>query len=292
MEPEKNLEKNPPKPIVETLAGDMAKALENNQGGVIKKIIEGEEEREKEKKNTSPESRRNKIFLVTSICLILAGGALLSYFWSGRPAGTAAIAPEFTPLIFTDKSDFVESAGLKPKEIIQSLENHADTSGLKPNGIVAVYLTLKGEKVGLRQFLSLLKMNFAPDTNPILVKDSFMVGRVNVEGSEEKAKGFFILLQARSAGDIFDSLRIWEEKMFYDLHDFFGESVTAANNYLLTKDFEDKIVENKNARVLADNEGNIVLMYVFADNDSVVIADSPEAVREIILRLGAKQTKE
>ena len=294
MEPEKKLEKNPQKPIVETFASDMADVLENDQGGLIKKIIEGEEAREKEKKNSSPESKRNKIFLATSILLLFAGAALLFYFWAGRPGGTVEIAPEFTPLIFTDKSTFVEVAGLKRQEIIQSVLNQTKPTGLKRTGIVAAYLTQNGEKVGLRQFLSLLKMSFTPEANPILVSDSFLMGRINVQneaaGTEEK--GFFILLKARSAGDIFDSLRAWEEKMFYDLHDFFGISLTSDKNYLLTKDFEDNVVENKNARVLSDNEGNLVFLYAFADNTSVVITDSPEAVREIILRLGAKQKKE
>src|SRR3989344_1211532 len=137
MEPEKKLEKNPQKPIVETFASDMADVLQNDQGGLIKKIIEGEEAREKEKKNSSPESKRNKIFLATSIVLLFAGTALLFYFWSGRPGGTTEIPAESAPLIFTDKSSFVETSGLKSGEIIQSILNKLDPAGLKRNGIIA-----------------------------------------------------------------------------------------------------------------------------------------------------------
>jgi len=79
--------------------------------------------------------------------------------------------------------------------------------------------------------------------------------------------------------------------MFYDLHGFFGIGITSETNYLLTKNFEDGIVENKNARILYDNEGKIILMYVFADDTSVVITDTQETVHEIMLRLASGQIK-
>ena len=50
-------------------------------------------------------------------------------------------------------------------------------------------------------------------------------------------------------------------------------------------------MQNKNARVLRDKEGVIILMYVFADDKSVVVADSEEAVRIVKERLAAGEVK-
>lgn len=294
METEKNLEPNSPKPNVKTYADDMAEFLSSDQAGMIKKIIEEEEGREQEKKNSSPESRRNKIFLAASAALVVLGASLFVYFF-GRPPGTIEIVPQFAPIIFTDKSAFLEIGGLKKEEIIQSILNKTNPSGLKPNGVVAIYLTSSGAQVGMRQFLQIFELNFTPDANQALVSDSFMLGRVNVvsAGTEAPDTGFFVLLKTRSAADIFDALRAWEPKILYDhLHEFFSLEITSENNYLVTKEFEDGLVENKNARILRDEEGNIILMYVFADNNSVVITDSTEAAREVILRLNAKEMKE
>jgi len=80
--------------------------------------------------------------------------------------------------------------------------------------------------------------------------------------------------------------------MFSDLHGLFGIELTSDTGYLLTKNFEDGIVGNQNARVLKDNDGNIVLASVFIDNTSVVIAKSPEAVQEVISRLTANKIKQ
>ncbi len=99
----------------------------------------------------------------------------------------------------------------------------------------------------------------------------------------------------RSLTDVFQNLRSWETKMFSDLHAFFGYSLSSENEQLLTKKFKDSIVENKNARVLYQNDkentDSISMLYVFANNDSVVITKSPFTVREIILRLASNQIK-
>jgi hypothetical protein len=79
--------------------------------------------------------------------------------------------------------------------------------------------------------------------------------------------------------------------MFSDMRGFFGISLSADTKYLLTKNFEDGIVVNKNARILYDKDNNIVMMYIFADDNSVIITNSTNAAREVILRLAASQIK-
>ena len=49
--------------ITQTYAQDMAKVIEDDKGGLIKKIIHGEEERESQKRNMSPESKKNRFFI-------------------------------------------------------------------------------------------------------------------------------------------------------------------------------------------------------------------------------------
>jgi len=95
----------------------------------------------------------------------------------------------------------------------------------------------------------------------------------------------------RSLTDIFDAMHSWEEKMFFDLHEFFGIDVTAETKYLLTKEFQDSIVKNKNARILYASDNQIVIMYILANDTSVVITNTKNAGEEIMLRLAASQIK-
>jgi len=54
--------------IVETYAEDMAKVLENDKSGIIRKIIYEEEKHEIEKRNLSPQSQKKINFLCLQVC--------------------------------------------------------------------------------------------------------------------------------------------------------------------------------------------------------------------------------
>ena len=48
--------------------------------------------------------------------------------------------------------------------------------------------------------------------------------------------------------------------------------------------FHDKLIKNKNVREFTDNSGNVLLLYSFIDNNTLVIAQSEAALGEIITR--------
>jgi hypothetical protein len=86
-------------------------------------------------------------------------------------------------------------------------------------------------------------------------------------------------------------MRAWEEKMFSDLHGFFGFEISTETKSLLNENFQDGIIQNKNARILYDANKKIVMMYIFADDDSVIITNTEDAAKEIMLRLAASRVK-
>ena len=277
--------------VVETYAEDMAKVIENDKEGLIKKIIHGEEERETEKRNLSPESKKNRLFMLISFILILVSLAIFLFFFLKNEINTVEVEKQPAQIIFIDKSDFIEVGGLNKDKIAQTLRNVINATEVKPGGVEGIHLTIDKRTVGLKEFIALIEGNLTPDVN--FVSDNFLLGVVNntAQLAPPSGKDFFILLKMRSIPDIFDSLHAWENKMFFDLHGFFGVDISAGTNYLLTANFEDAIIENKNARILYDKERNIVLMYVFADDNSVIITDTENAVHEIMLRLAASKLK-
>ena len=271
--------------IIETYAEDMAKVLESDKGGMIKKIIHEEEEHEMVKKNFSPESKKNKIFMLIGLVFIVLGAVILSAFVFNREVPTVSVEKQFTPIIFTDKSVFLEVKDLKPEEISQTIANEVAGTQVKNGGVEGIYLTLDKKIVGLRQLISLIKGNFVPPEN-VFLSDNFLMGVVN-----DETKDPFILIKVRSLADVFDSFRAWENKMFTDLRGLFDVAISPETKYLLTANFDDGIVENKNARILHDKNGGIVMMYIMADDNSVVITNTVNAAREIMLRLASSQVK-
>ena len=304
--------------VIETYAEDMAQVLENDKGGLIKKIIHEEEEHEAEKRNLSPQSKKNQFFMLLGLLLILASFTTLFFFVSQKDAPNIPAQEQFRPIIFTDKSVLVEVAGLKKSEIEKKVLDEINTTTIKVGGVEGIYLTVNKSLIGLRKFIESIDSNFIPgDRN--FIDDNFLMGVVNSKiksamlntpapptlgGSQDKfisslrneptpptSKDFFILLKIRSMADVFNAMRSWENKIFPDLHGFLGVELSPDTKYLLTKNFEDGIVENKNARILYDQENKIVIMYVFADDNSVIITTTENAVDEIILRLASSEVK-
>ncbi len=273
--------------IVQTYADDMASVLENDTEGLIKKIIHGEEEHEKEKKNLSPESKKNKLFMLVSFLLIFLALLIFFFFFFRKTANTVPVQNQFVPIIFNDQIANIEVSGLNKDQAAEAVLKQINVAKIKSGGLEGIYLTENKQIIGLRRFVAIIKSSFAPDVNPLFVNDNFLMGIVNGE-----TKDFFILIKVRSTADIFDALRAWEGKMFFDLHGFLGIKLSSDTSYLLTKSFEDGIVNNKNARIIYDKDGKIVLTYVFADDNSVIITNSQNAVQEIMLRLASAQKKQ
>jgi len=280
--------------IVETYAEDMAKVIENDTEGLVKKIIHGEEKHEAEKENQSPESKKNKLFMFVSFLLIFLALAILSFFLFRKTPNTVPVESQFVPIVFNDQMVNVEVLDFSKDQIIQAVLDQINATRTTSGELEGIYPTENKQIIGLRKFFALIKSNFVPGDNPTFVNDNFLMGIVNGEMNSVGVtdKGFFILLKVRSAADIFDALRAWEPKMLSDLHGLLGINLGSNTNYLFSKDFEDGIVENKNARILYDKDSKIVLMYVFADDNSVIITDSQNAVHEIILRLASASKKQ
>jgi hypothetical protein len=272
--------------IVETLAEDMAKVLEDDKSGIIKKIINEESKHEEVKMNSSPNSKKNRIFIFISFLFFLAGLAVLFYSLSLKKVDTVPIKGQFTPIIFIDQNTFLEIKDLKKDEIAQTVLNESNATKVKNGGVEGIYLSYNKKVIGLRQFIQYIKANFTPNNNTLFVSDNFLMGVVN-----DETKDFFILLKMRSITDIFDAMRAWEKKMFFDLHGFFGIDISSETKDFLTTDFEDGIVENKNARILYDKNGHIVMMYIYADDNSIIITNTEKAAREVMLRLTTSQVK-
>ena len=233
--------------------------------------------------------------MLIGFILIFLALLVLSYFLLKKGnTNSVVVEKQFVPIIFNDKSTFIEVSTYHREEVIQIILSQINNNKTKIGGIEGIYLTENKEIVGLRRFISIIKSNFVPDENKLLVDDNFLMGSMltGLKSSSPTAGDFFILLKTRSISDIFISMRAWEEKMFTDLHKFMDINLSAETNYLFTKDFEDGIVKNKNARILRDKDGGIVLMYVFADENSVIITGSEPVTNEIILRLASSEKKQ
>lgn len=270
---------NPKTKVVHTLSDDMTDVLGENQGGVVRQIIKEQEEREAYAERMSPGSEQNRVFVIMSALLLLFSLAGLLYIVFTRQASTVSVDKQFRPVIYVDRTGFVPTDGKKKQEILSSLTNALNSSAVRRGSVEGYFLTRGEHVLGFGEFADALLENL-PGGALKYIDDEFLVGQLRMGDPEP-----FVLLGVRSFQDIFPIMRDWEQKMFLDFHDMFGIEVGPSTSYLINKDFEDGISSNKNARILYASDGSIALMYVFADEEHVVITQSHEATTEVIRRL-------
>jgi hypothetical protein len=278
---------------VKTYTADMVKAIESDKEGLIKKIIHEDEEHEALKKNLSPKSRKNRLFMFISLLLIiLALASLVFLAFFNEEIQTTPVALPVASIIFTDQTTFKAIDGLAKEKIVETVLNQVNNTKTKIGGIEGIYLVENKKVIGFKEFFILLESSLTKDQTNFF-NDNFLLGtfKSGLSSVSPNIGDLFILLKVRSFTDIFPAMRSWENKMLYDLHGFFAINLSPENNYLFTKNFEDSIVANKNARILKDNDGKIVLMYVFADDNSIIITNSELATREVVLRLNSSKIK-
>ncbi|MCX6751344.1 MAG: hypothetical protein NT161_01070 [Candidatus Nomurabacteria bacterium] len=278
---------------VETYTADMVKAIESDKGGLIKKIIHEEEEHEAEKVNLSPGSKKNRTFMFIGMVLVFLALVVLVFLaFFNNKINTVPVVPQASSIIFTDQTDFTPIDGLTKEKIAETISNEANNTKVKIGGVGGIYLTENKKVVGFSRFSTLIK-NSLTASQIGLINDNFLLGtfKSGLSSISPNIGDLFILLKVKSFSDIFPVMQSWESKMLYDLHGFFGVKLSPETNYLFTKNFEDGIVANKNARILKDNDGQIILMYVFADDNSIILTKSENAVSELILRLNSSQIK-
>ena len=289
--------------IVRTYSEDMANVIETNEDGIIKKIIKEQEEHEAIKKNLSPESAKNKLFMLVGFILIVSALALLAFLILFRnKISTVEVKNQFVPIIFTDNTEYKEVAGFAKNKITQTILDEIKNTKIKPGKIESIYLTENKKIIGLRRFIALIKSSFVPG-DAVFIDDNFLIGITDLEtdsfstsedttlADKSAGKNLVFILRGRSFLDIFSPMKNWESSMFSDMHGFFGIDINADNNYLLTKDFDDGIVNNKNARILHDKDNNLVFEYVFTDQNSVILGNNDQSIQEAMSRLISMQIK-
>ena len=72
----------------------------------------------------------------------------------------------------------------------------------------------------------------------------------------------------------------WETNMFFDLQELFNLDFSIEKNK-----FTDELLMNKDVRILKSIEDETLLIYTFADQQTLVIADNAETFRALINRL-------
>lgn len=227
--------------------------------------------------------------LLTFLSLILVAGGIFGglYFYSKSPlaniSGTQVVPNgTYRGLLASNIQKKVILGTLIEKRIEDVLAYERTQVKLEPNQVLELYF-IKGSGdesflITSEEFLS-LSTNRSPETIRRSLLDKFMFGFHRNSTSIEP----YVVLKTEFFQNTFTGMLKWEPEIQEDTKVWLSGKDVAAQT------FEDKVLKNKDIRVLKDGSGTPLILYGFLDKETLVITTNEETFLEILDRF-EKQT--
>lgn len=282
--------------VLRTYTSDMAEAIRENEVSVIKIAMAEKEKREQEELFKKAEgSSFSKVLLILGgiifIILAIFGSRYLLQKKKEKEIPQNNINNIETFISYDSKS-YIDTTNINKESFIAITKREQQTN---PTLIKALFPTRSiGEvqtMLTTSEFLSLIRST-APGALTRSLSDIYLMGKyANPNATNTKDRSAtFLIFQTTDYNLSYASMLDWEKTMLSDLYEVFDMNVANISG-LFEKNWDDVIINNKDARVLYGNNGEGVLYYVFVNKNNFVITDNTAALKEIIDRLLIKNAK-
>lgn len=122
-------------------------------------------------------------------------------------------------------------------------------------------------------------VNFMPKSLARSLGNKFMVG---VYTNKKKENTPFLVLTTDSKSQAFAGMLDWEKSISGDFYELFGINTV---NEVSGSIFRDKVIDGKDARILYKDVGDVVVLYSFANINTIILTTSEEVLTTLLQRL-------
>ncbi|MHB1330649.1 MAG: hypothetical protein ACYCY6_01640 [Minisyncoccota bacterium] len=280
---------------IRTFEGDVADAIKKQNESLIS-IHRAEEKKRDAIKTLAPDTEKKPnhhegvkaLGMAILTIIFIAGGGYGAYYAFNTYNVITAPPPDTTPVnqfIGAGVTTDIDASTLTRDETI-SLVSSSRSTPRDANAIEHLELrrgTLHdSELLSTESFLTRLASN-APRALIRSFNDLFMLG---ILGSNPAHT--ILLIKLDSFENAFPGMLEWESKLRDDILPLFA-STERIQTVPLNPSFEDKTIQNHDARVMKNMSGETVLIYGFFDNSILIITDEEETFRTIINRLQSEK---
>lgn len=305
---------------LQTFQGDIASAVQGQHMSAVTMAAAEATRRENSPiQDSVPAPEKESHFLRTAIFFFLgiflfASSVGLVWFALLQNYASAPVAVA-SPFIATDAIELVDiTPNDNAASVLQKLKAATDAVSLSLGLVAELRVQYPATTpntqpafVDARTLLNILAPSL-PDTFIRAVQPTYLLG-VHVIGVNQP----FLLLQVDSYEQAYAGMLAWERSMRSDLSPVFvytpapktpqipsvqqtpaatstatstatSAQESAVASFVAT-DFTDKIVKNRDARVLQTADGSVYFLWTFLDRSTILITTDPETLQEITLRL-------
>jgi hypothetical protein len=237
--------------VVHTLHDDVERAMNHGQGGTMASILEEVRRQKKEKSNKFAFSKKNLVYLLASAGLIIAAGLVIWFVFRSAFVKTVPIeqgvqVPSIVPADQDAAIDITEASSFKIAGLAEEAINNNENIFEELTHLYFTKNTDRGlGRVTLGTLVSDLEIELPARLASGLSND-FMFGVFTTTDDHS-----FLVLEVRSFDRVFAGMKDWEQDMLDDLKGLLAIDETLLAPESFTEQFTDKLIDNKNMRVLS-----------------------------------------
>jgi hypothetical protein len=271
---------------IRTLKSDMARVVKED-GISISSIAMSEQARKRFGLGPAPKALPSPNAMLPYLLFILfvvAAAGRVYWWWKATeryyPAAALNASALQTPFIFAEASKNISLSGTAAE--IRSTINEA-ASDLSSGWTVKNLIFSQGEApVSWRRLAQSLEIQL-PDLLNKSLASQYMFGLLNRSGQSDR----FLLLKTSFPDQAYAGLLEWERTMADQLVPLLY--ATAPTKPTQNR-FTDKLLRNKDARVLASTDGRATLLYAFLDGETIIITPNEETFLAVFTRFANDET--
>lgn len=288
---------------VRTFQSDVAGRVKNDNVSMIKIALaeKARQERNPTYEDVASAERKNPGAAIAIIgAFILVGGIVTGlYFFFNKPIPptiSEQIAPDEPELIYSENQIAVsardKSSDFINKELSDSMLQDLDLGVIRRTLLTTVGAASSTRNTTAQEFFDLTRSR-PNDSLKTALGTNYFLG--SYSGNPHDT---FMLFTVNSYESAYPGMLAWEPFMETDIGRFFPYSRMATANATETGstsisvrsvgqplEFRDRVLQNKDTRVLIGDDGNIKFLYTFLDTKTLLIVSSERGLKEVQSRL-------
>lgn len=275
---------------VRTYLSDMAETVRANEISVIKVALAEQNKNERENIYRQIEGTNTKKFWWFVGGIIFIVGAIVgSYFiFNQKEKNEIPVQIEKdTTIISYDEMSSIEGTDDLTEKINKVKKEIGDTNKTGSIKFISLTRDVNGvnEKIILKDFFTLLGFR-APSSFIRSLSDKYMIGTYTTDRPH-----LFIIFQIKDYEYAYAGMLDWEKTLASDVVSLFELDTKETKLQLEEKKWKDLIINNKDSRILKNENNKIILYYLFNNKNNLIITDSEDTLKEIITKLIIKNIK-
>jgi hypothetical protein len=284
---------NRPASVIKTYESDVAISIQQQQESLARMALAEQRRREKEaelRDESVPKQKKIMFAVISGLCILLGIATLIgAYMFLQIKNAPVPLATEPSEILPTDTRvtlDITQNSYDQVVTLLQQQITQTHDAGTihqivlqyqAPNEDNATTTYSVTTTEFLQYFLPSIPGNLARAINGMYVLGS--------NGGASTTP--FIILTTSNYESVFGGMLTWEQTMFADFQTIFALPTPV----LAPIGFVDSIFQNKDIRILVDENNNPLLIYAFLDRKTLVITTSMQTLQEMYARFIAGQFK-